>query len=206
MMEYPLSNRLTVRNASRLAVATEEELAEQARLYQRSGQREGMSFPLWYTNCIKLAVKDVCAGLSANDACARLASFPGPLKGKAEGLVRNFVEIVAANDDVDFTPRPSPPKCSATVDGVILRTGQDVVVASQDGKLLLLYLHVVDAPLKAEQAQTLLHLAQYITDAKQLNAEVAIVDVPRKRLIKVAESYDPEQIRRAVASAMSKLH
>jgi hypothetical protein len=35
---------------------------------------------------------------------------------------------------------------------------------------------------------------------------VAIVDVPRKRLIKVAESYDPEQIRRAVASAMSKLH
>lgn len=199
-------DRLTVRKASRLAVATVEELAEQARKYQRNNKEEGMSFPLWYTNCIKLAAKDVCSGMSANDACARVAKFPGVLKEKAEGLVRNVADIVAANDDLDFTPRQSPPKCSATVDGVLLSTGQDVIATHQDGKLAFLYLHVVDAPLKEEQAQAQLHLAQFVADAKELNADVIIVDLARKKLITASEPYDAEEVRAIVASAVSKMN
>lgn len=74
----------------------------------------------------------------------------------------------------------------------------------KDGRLLFLYFHVVDTPMKTQQAETLLHLAQYIADAKQLNADVAIVDIPRKRLIRVHDNYDPEQMKAAVATAMAK--
>ncbi|HHA2898805.1 TPA: hypothetical protein ACOFC4_004464, partial [Stenotrophomonas maltophilia] len=107
---------------------------------------------------------------------------------------------------LDFTPRQSPPKCSATVDGILLSTGQDVIATHQDGRLAFLYLHVVDAPLKEEQAQAQLHLAQFVADAKELNADVIIVDVARKKLITTSEPYDAEDIRAIVASAVSKLN
>lgn len=199
-----MSDRLTVRKASRLFVATEEELAEEAAKYRR-GSQEGMSFPLWYTNCIKLGAKDICEGKSSADAFLRVANFPEALKEKAHGLIRHFQEIVAANDDIDFSPRPSPPRCNTSVDGVTVSTRQDVVATTRDGRLLFLYFHVVDAPMKSEQAEVLLQLAQYIADARKIDADMAIVDIPRRRLIRVRDGYDPEEMRAAVATAMKKL-
>ncbi|WP_307183993.1 MULTISPECIES: hypothetical protein [Pseudoxanthomonas] len=197
---------MTVRKASRLFAATEEELAEEAVKYAKSNRQEGMSFPLWYTNCLKLGAKDICEGKSTAEAFQRVTNFPDALKEKAHGLIRSFQEIVAANDDIDFTPKQSPKGCNTSIEGVTLSTRQDLVASNKsDGRLLLLYFHVVDAPMKTQQAVALLHLAQYIADARQINADVAIVDIPRKRLIRVHEDYDPEQMKATVANAMSKL-
>jgi hypothetical protein len=199
--------KLTVRKASRLFAATEEELAEEALKYAKSKQQEGMSFPLWYTNCLKRGAKDICEGKSTVEAFLRVTNFPDALKEKAQGLIRGFQEIVAANDDIDFTPQQSPKGCNTSIEGVTLSTRQDLVASNKsDGRLLLLYFHVVDTPMKTQQAETLLHLAQYIADARQINADVAIVDIPRKRLIRVYDDYDPEQMKATVANAMSKLH
>ena len=197
--------QMTVRKASRLFAATEEELAEEALKYAKGKQREGMSFSLWYTNCLKLGAKDICEGKSTAEAFLRVTNFPDVLKDKAHGLIRSFQEIVAANDDIDFTPKQSPKGCNTSIEGVTLTTRQDLVASfKKDGRLLFLYFHVVDTPMKTQQAETLLHLAQYIADAKQLNADVAIVDIPRKRLIRVHDDYDPEQMKAAVATAMAK--
>lgn len=199
--------KMTVRKASKLFAATEEELAEEALKYSKVKQHEGMSFPLWYTNCLKLGARDICEGKSAEDAFLRVTNFPDALKAKAHGLIRSFQEIVAANDDIDFTPQESPKGCNTSIEGVTLSTRQDLVASKKsDGRLLLLYFHVVDTPMKAQQAETLLQLAQYIADARQINADVAIVDIPRKRLIRVYDDYDPEQMKATVANAMSKLH
>lgn len=202
-----MTQKLTVRKASRLFVATEEELAEEAIKYSKGKQREGLSFPLWYTNCLKRGAKDICEGKSTAEAFLRVTNFPDALKDKAHGLIRSFQDIVAANDDIDFSPQQSPKGCNTSIEGVTLSTRQDMVASNKkDGRLLLLYFHVVDTPMKTQQAETLLHLAQYIADARQINAVVAIVDIPRKRIIRVNNDYDPEQMKAAVATAMSKLH
>ncbi|HEX4853053.1 hypothetical protein [Arenimonas sp.] len=196
---------LTVRTLVRLASTPEEEL-EEARL--RDAQRkpgDPLPFPLLYTMRLKNAGKDVFGGKGLAAAYLRVNTFNEALQLKARSVIDGFQHIIDANPSIDFTRKPTPKDCFGIIGGTALKMSPDSIGTSETGKPLFMFFHVVDAPRTDEAVHLLLHAAQYVADARALDAEVALVDAPRRRLLRLTEEVQEEVVIAALRDVLGQI-
>lgn len=116
-------------------------------------------------------------------------------------MLANFDELTAANDDISLLFQSAPKGFNAEIAGVRLQPRQDLVGRCKDGRLFLGYLHVVDQPPSQEEANLLISLARHVAEARGVEVDVAIWDVPRKRTIRQTAALDRPELERHVRKA-----
>lgn len=195
---------LTVRSLARLAFSSQEEIEEMRRRDAKRKPGDPIPFPLLYTGRLKNAGKDVFSGKGVGQAYQRVANFNDNLRAKGERVIDGFDAIVTQHPEIDFTPQPAPKGCFEVIGGTTLRMAPDSVGLSEDGKLLFFYFHVIDAAQSQAAVDLLLNAAALVAKAKNLDAEVALVDAPRSRLIRLTGDGDSEVVEAALRDVRGK--
>lgn len=172
---------------------------------QRDAKRkpgDPLPFPLLYTGRLKNAGKDIFAGLGMKQAYQRVGNFSDALEAKGQGVIDGFQAIVNDHPEIDFRRQPAPKDCFGIVDGTALKMSADSIGTTEGGKPLFMFFHVVDAQPSDAAVHLLLHAAQYVARARQLDAEVALVDAPRRRLLRLNEELQGEAVEAALRDVL----
>lgn len=194
-----------VRKIAHLAIVSDEELELENRRYgRRKAGGRSMSFPLWYTTSLRRAMRDRCKGVDAKIAALRIQRFPENLMPKGQQLLSDFEELFTSNSEVNLALQPAPKSFNAELGDVRIQPRQDLVGRCGDGRLFLGYLHVVDKPLSQAEADLLLSLASYVASAKGIEADVGILDVPRRKIIRQSKHFDRGELEGLVRRAKSR--
>lgn len=196
-----MNKKIGCRKASRLANMSDVD----ARAEQIRHAQDPDGNAKWYTLGMRGGVRAMCNGADLDTAHGSLWGLNSKQLPHARMLLQNFEAIRAANDDIDFTATGPVKRHVVQFGQQAVNVDHDLVCKLADGREAWVYIQVANAPLKEQQNRDLLHLAKYIADAQAVNAVVLILDLPRARLIRVYDDYDPSHLHRVVKEARRKL-
>lgn len=195
---------LTVRTLVRLASTSEEELEEMRKRDAKRKPGDPLPFPLLYTGRLKNAGKDIFGGKGVAQAYKRVGNFNDALEAKGQSVIDGFQSIIDQHPEIDFSRRPAPKDCFGVVEGTALKMSADSIGTTEDGKPLFMFFHVVDAQPSPAAVNLLLNAAHYVAHARELDAEVALVDAPRRRLLRLDAEVRPEVVEAALRDVLGK--